>query len=111
MRASPAPLLLALALTMAPAIALATEPSVDPKDEQIAACEDALASADRAIDLQASTIQALSDQNYRLSKSLDYSYAELAKADAWYRQPGFTIPASIIVGFFAGAYAVKAAAR
>ena len=76
-------------------------------EERISDCEAALDSADEAINSQATTIDALSAQNDRLQRSLDFAVSEAARAKAWYNDPKYVAPIALVLGVALGAYAAK----
>lgn len=77
------------------------------KADQLADCEQLLTLSDKAISSQAETIDALSQQNKRLSGALDFQVSESARLDSWYRRPEYVIPASLVIGFLGGAYVMR----
>jgi uncharacterized protein (DUF3084 family) len=83
----------------------------DLKDDQIAACEKVIELSDKAIEQQATVITEQEIQAQRLSNALNYQIAETARLSAektaWYRQPQYVVPVSIVLGFIGGVYVGK----
>lgn len=68
-------------------------------------CRIVIDAADLSIRKQADTISALDAQNTRLMSALDDANAKAAQGEAWYKQPGFTVPVALVLGILVGAYA------
>lgn len=103
-----------LNIVMATMMAIAHAEPPTPATEALVQCRQQVKDCEEVMDMAAERIQVLTkiselraNENGRLQEMVDFQEQELAKATAWYRQPAFTIPLSIILGVVVGAQVAR----